>query len=123
MKRGFSASTVILVALLLGVLFWVGKVVNPPVKGGHDDHDEERPASTQATTPTKPAAPTPIAASGKPTAPPTSGGSLGDPRMAAMPRKAPGAHPPAPKPDGMDAAYWQEHDMGAVKAKPDAGAH
>ncbi len=142
MKRGFSASTFILVALLLSVLYGVGKYVNPPTKGGHDDHDEEKPAPTQATAqakpmtpPGKPSAPTQAAANGKQPIPskpgepkmnagaPTSGGAMGDPKMAGIPRKPPGAHPPAPKSDGMDASYWQEHNMGAVTVKPDAAAH
>ena len=139
MKRGFSASTFILVALLLSVLYGVGKYVNPPMKGGHDDHDEEKPAPTQTTTqakpvtpPGKPPAPT-QAANGKPSAPPTSGGpkmgaptsggQMDDPRIASMARKPQAAHPPAPKSDGMDASYWQEHNMGTVTPKPDAAAH
>ena len=126
MKRGFSASTVILVALLLGVLFWVGKVVSPPIKSGHDDHDEHSEESSQKAPPApNRTGPTPEQA--KAHQPPswTSGPhpvNDNSPREVMPPKSMmkPNGKPPTPKPDEMDAGYFQRHNMGAVEApKPE----
>lgn len=157
MKRGYSASTFILVAMLLGVLVWIGSKVNPPPVGGHDDHDEAKAAA--ASQPPEPkmapmpknidqksgkkvlpveAAPTSagLASAGSPTAvgTPTSGGAPTSGATTTMPASAKEymdkmkAHMPmssgaARKPDGMDAAFWREHDMGTVTPAPDPKPH
>ena len=139
MKRGFSASTVVLVALLLSVLFMVGKYVNPPVKGGHDDHDEKS-EKTSAPTPTTNGK---MASNSNGKMPPTSGGGMppnsgggmpdtsgGRPSVATedkMKKEMMGRLPPEqarkvsqkPKPDEMDAGYFQRHTMGPVETKPE----
>ncbi len=132
MQRRFSASTAILIVLLLGVLYAVGRVVNPPTKADHD-HDEaaasKEAQAAKGQTPDAKAAP-----------------KMGVQQEEMMKRKMmqartdgrpaaegkAGAKPatkPAPKataaslhnaPDGMDPSLWQEHEMGAVTIKPDA---
>lgn len=130
MKRGFSASTAILVALLIGILFWVGKVVNPPLKGGHDDHDHDHESASSAPAQKSPSPTTPPTASMKSTMPSS---PMDSQKMAQLkrehmtPSKPPVSTPTkqgaAPKSDGMDASYWQENSMGTVTPKPTASAH
>ena len=113
MKRGFSVSTVILVALLLGVLIMVGKIVNPPsAKDDHDHGDEQ----AQQQPPAKPMSKEQQAAMQKEQ----------QQRMQAEIKKHQPPAPPkggaVPRPkDALDPSAWQEHDMGAVspKAEPE----
>lgn len=146
MKRGYNASTFILVAMLLGVLVWIGSKVNPPPAGGHDDHDEAK-AAAAAKPPEPKMAPMPKninPKSGKKLLPveaaptsaglasaggaPTSGATTTMPASAKEYADKMKSHMPmssgaARKPDGMDAAFWREHDMGTVTPAPDPKPH
>jgi hypothetical protein len=111
MKRGFSVSTVILVVLLLGVLVWVGKVVNPPsAKDDHDHSEEQAP-------PAKPMSKEQQVAMQK-----AQQQKMRDQMKQHYPPPPSGKAHSAPKKDPLDASAWQEHDMGAVTPKPEPNA-
>ena len=115
MKRGFSATTAILVVLLLGVLVMVGKIVNPPPgKDDHDHGDEQAPSQ-----PAKPVSKDQQIAMKK---------EQQEKMRAEMKKHQPPAPPKgmaasaAKKKDPLDASLWQESDMGAVTPKSDTPA-
>lgn len=132
MQRRFSVSTAILIVLLLGVLYAVGRVVNPPTKAEHD-HDEA--AASKEAQAAKGQSPDPKA---RPKTEAQQEEMMRHKMMQARTDDKPvaegkaGAKPvakAAPKgmsvsahtaPDGMDPSLWQEHDMGTVTIKPDA---
>lgn len=119
MKKGIDTFTVILVALLLGILVMVGKVVNPISTKGEHDHDHGAEASTppaqQPAAQRPPPQQSPPPSKGHPERPDVTRGP-GSPKRPSMPPK--GAMP-APEPDGMDPLLWQQHEMGTVTPKPD----
>ena len=131
MQRRFSASTAILVVLLLGVLYAVGRVVNPPTKGGEDHDHDDTPAAQQTAPPT--AAAKPDVAPPRPGSPakaPDAGPSeMMKSKMMAMAEKAKKEHAHdmptsaahrSHAAEGMDPSLWQERNMGQVAVKPDA---
>lgn len=68
-KRGFSATTAILVAVLIGALFMVGRIVTPPPPGPPEPPKE--PVARPAVPPSK------MAASGRPGMPDMPPGKMG----------------------------------------------
>ncbi len=132
MQKRFSASTAILIVLLLSVLYAVGRVVNPPTKAEHD-HDEAAAKEAQAA---KGQLPDPKAR-GKMSAQqeemmkrkmmtaraddkPVMEAKAGTKPAIKPTAKTTAASMHAAAPDGMDPSLWQEHEMGAVTIKPDA---
>lgn len=61
-RKGFTPTTLVLVAMLLGAVVWVGKIVNPPPPGPPAEAPPLKPAT--AVTPPTPAHPAPGAQMG-----------------------------------------------------------